>query len=48
MIGISKRIIAFDSNGEYIVLFNAEIFKKSQPYDTEEVRRGAVQRLSAV
>jgi peptide deformylase len=36
MIGISKRIIAFDNDGEYMVMFNPEIIKKSQPYDAEE------------
>ena len=36
MIGVSKRIIAFDNDGEYMVMFNPEILKKSQPYDTEE------------
>lgn len=36
MIGVSKRIIAFDNDGENTVMFNPEIIKKSQPYDTEE------------
>lgn len=36
MIGVSKNIIVFDNNGEYIVMFNPTILKKSQPYDTEE------------
>ena len=36
MIGVSKRIIAFDNDGEYMVMFNPEILKKSQPYDAEE------------
>ena len=36
MIGISKRIIAIDNDGEYMVMFNPEIIKKSQPYDAEE------------
>ena len=27
MIGISKRIIAFDNEGEYMVMFNPEIVK---------------------
>ncbi len=36
MIGVRKRIIAFDNDGEYIVMFNPEIIKKSEPYDTEE------------
>lgn len=36
MIGIKKRIIAIDNNGEYIVMYNPEIIKKSDPYNTEE------------
>ena len=36
MIGVSKRIIAFDNNGTYMVMFNPEIIKMSGPYDTEE------------
>lgn len=36
MIGINKRIIAFDNKGSYMVMFNPEIVKKSEPYDTEE------------
>ncbi len=36
MIGVSKSIIAFDNGGEYMVMFNPEIIKKSEPYDTEE------------
>ena len=36
MIGDSKRIIAFDNEGAYMVMFNPEIIKKSEPYDTEE------------
>ena len=36
MIGISKRIIAIDNDGEYMVMFNPEIIKKTQPYDAEE------------
>lgn len=36
MIGISKRIIAIDNDGEYMVMFNPEIIKKSQPHDAEE------------
>ncbi len=36
MIGISKRIIAIDHDGEYMVMLNPEIIKKSQPYDAEE------------
>lgn len=36
MIGVNKRIIAFDNNGEYMVMFNPQIIKQSQPYQTEE------------
>lgn len=36
MIGISKRIIVFDNDGCYSVMFNPEIVKKSDPYETEE------------
>ena len=36
MIGVHKRIIAFDNEGTYMVMFNPEIIKKSGPYDTEE------------
>jgi len=36
MIGVSKRIIAFDNEGEYTVMFNPVIVKKSSPYDAEE------------
>ena len=36
MIGVRKRIIAFDNGGTYMVMFNPEIIKKLSPYDTEE------------
>ncbi|MBP0980929.1 MAG: peptide deformylase, partial [Oscillospiraceae bacterium] len=36
MIGVSKRIIAFDNDGEYMVMLNPEIIKFSEPYTTEE------------
>ncbi len=36
MIGVCKRIIAFDNDGTYMVMFNPEIIKKSDPYDAEE------------
>lgn len=36
MIGVRKRIIAFDNGGTYTVMFNPEIIKKSEPYDAEE------------
>lgn len=36
MIGVKKCIIAFDNDGEYMVMFNPEIIKKSGPYEAEE------------
>ena len=36
MIGVAKRIIAFDNEGSYMVMFNPEIIKCSQPYTAEE------------
>ena len=36
MIGVNKRIIAFENDGEYMLMFNPVIVKKSGPYDTEE------------
>ena len=36
MIGENKRIIAFDNDGEYMVMFNPEIIKMSDPYETKE------------
>lgn len=36
MIGVSKRIIAFDNEGTYAVMFNPEIVKCSGPYQAEE------------
>ena len=36
MIGVCKRIIAFDNDGTYMVMLNPEIIKKAQPYETEE------------
>ena len=36
MIGVNKRIIVFDTEGTYMVMFNPEIIKKSGPYDAEE------------
>lgn len=36
MIGVNKRIIAFDNIGEYMVMFNPVLVKKSAPYDAEE------------
>ena len=36
MIGVNKRIIAFDNEGKYMVMFNPEIIKKSDPYQIQE------------
>lgn len=36
MIGVSKRIIAFDDNGKHTVMFNPEIVKSSGVYEAEE------------
>ena len=36
MIGVNKRIIAFDNEGEYMVMFNPVIVKKSGSYKAEE------------
>ena len=36
MIGVNKRIIAFDNIGTYMVMFNPVIVKKSAPYGAEE------------
>ena len=36
MIGVRKRIIVFDNEGTYMTMFNPEIIKKSEPYETEE------------
>ena len=36
MIGVARRIIAFDCGAGYMVMFNPEIMKKSEPYETEE------------
>ena len=36
MIGVAKRIIAFESEDGYLVMFNPVILKKSGPYNTEE------------
>ncbi len=36
MIGVCRRIIAFDNNGTYMVMLNPVIVKKSGEYDTEE------------
>ncbi|MBQ7959731.1 MAG: peptide deformylase [Clostridia bacterium] len=36
MIGVKKRIICFDDNGTYMTMFNPEIMKATEPYETEE------------
>lgn len=36
MIGVCKRIIVFDNEGEYMTMFNPEIIKQAGPYETEE------------
>ena len=36
MIGFNKRIIVFDNEGTYTVMFNPEIIKRSDPYQAEE------------
>jgi peptide deformylase len=36
MIGVCKRIIAFDNDGSYMIMLNPEIVKKSEEYETEE------------
>ena len=36
MIGVNKRIIAFDNEGEYMVMFNPVIIKQLGAYEAEE------------
>ena len=36
MIGELRRIIVFDNDGTYMTMFNPEIIKSSEPYETEE------------
>ena len=36
MIGVNKRIIVFDNEGTYMVMFNPEIIKQSGPFQAEE------------
>ena len=36
MIGIRKRIIVFDNDGTYMTMFNPELLKMSDPYNTAE------------
>ena len=35
MIGVNKRIIVFDNEGAYMVMFNPVIVKQSGPYEAE-------------
>lgn len=36
MIGVNKRIIAFEYDGAYMVMFNPQIIRQSQPYEAVE------------
>ena len=36
MIGVNKRVIIFENEGEYQVMFNPVIVRKSGPYEAEE------------
>ena len=36
MIGVCKRIIVFDNNGEYMTMLNPVILKQTDAYETEE------------
>ena len=36
MIGVCKRIIAFDNGDSYAVMFNPQILKKEKPYEAQE------------
>ena len=36
MIGVRKRIIVFDNEGRYETMFNPQILKAEEPYDTAE------------
>ena len=36
MIGVRRRIIAFDNEGTYMVMFNPQIVKQSGGYEAEE------------
>ncbi len=36
MISVCKRIIAFDNEGAYMVMFNPVIIRQSGPYETQE------------
>ena len=36
MIGVNKRIIVFGNDGDYVLMFNPVIVKKSSPYEVAE------------
>lgn len=36
MIGVNKRIIAFENEGKYMLMFNPVIIRRSGQYETEE------------
>ncbi len=36
MIGALKRVIAFECDGKYMVMFNPEILRSKEPYEAEE------------
>ena len=36
MIGVLRRVIVFDNDGEYMTMFDPEIIKADKPYDTTE------------
>ena len=36
MIGVNKRVIAFDNEGTYTLMFNPVILKHAGPYEAEE------------
>ena len=36
MIGVNKRIIAFECENDYMLMLNPEIIKCAEPYETEE------------
>ena len=36
MIGVAKRVIVFDNEGSYMVMFNPEILKQSESFEARE------------
>ena len=36
MIGVHKRIIAFENEGDYMVMFNPEIIRRADPFEAVE------------